>query len=59
MQINSFHKPIHYIKAGSIAILMSLSSCTKQKTPVLTKDLVEFSLPGAARLIEGGVLIGN
>lgn len=53
MQINGFHKPVNYLKTGAVAILLSLSSCTKEKAPSLTKDVVEFSAPGAARLIAG------
>ena len=39
-----------YLKAGALALLVSASTCIKR--PALTKDIVEFSHPQAAKLIQ-------
>ena len=52
MHINAFNRSTNYIKAGTLALLVSLAGCTKQKAPVVLKDVVEFSHPTTAKLLE-------
>lgn len=49
--LNFIHRTNTYVKAGAMALLLGMSSCSK-KSPVVMKDVVEFSQPTAAKLIE-------
>lgn len=51
MSIGLIRKTGTYFKTGAMALLLSAASCT-EKAPVITKDIVEFTYPTAAKLIE-------
>lgn len=51
MSVGLIRKTNTYLKTGALALLVSVSACTR-KAPVVTKDVVEFSHPTAAKLIE-------
>lgn len=51
MSVGMISKANTYIKTGALALLVSMSACTK-RSPVVMKDVVEFSQPTAAKLIE-------
>ncbi len=51
MSVSFIKRANTYLKTGTMALLIGVSSCTK-KPPVLTKDVVEFTYPTAAKLIE-------
>lgn len=52
--VSSIHKAKTYLKSGALAMLVSCSACTKHSTRgiPMPKDIVEFSQPAAAKLIE-------
>lgn len=51
MSVGLINRTGTYLKTGALALLVSMSACTK-KAPELAKDVVEFSQPTAAKLIQ-------
>ena len=51
MSVSFIKRTNTYLKTGAMALLIGVSSCTK-KAPVVTKDVVDYTYPTAAKLIE-------